>query len=58
MYQVTVERPSDCLSRRSTTATTAGGFAAEQPCGQEISIDGSAGVRRAACAPALSSKCG
>ena len=31
---VTVERPSVCLSRRSTAATAAGGFAAERCAGK------------------------
>jgi len=48
-------RPSARLSRRSTAATVAGGFAAERRRLQQISIDSWGAVLQA---PALISKCG
>ena len=52
---VTVERPSVCLSRQSTAATVAGGFAAERPAGRRYRSTAAGAVLQA---PALSSKSG
>ena len=55
--QRSVVRPCVCLSRRSTAATAAGGFAAERQNLQQVSID-SCGRRAAGAEPALSTKYG
>jgi len=42
----TVERPSVCLSHRSTAAAACGGFAAERPAGRRYRPIASAGAQR------------